>query len=820
MFCFVSKMDTKQIISVSEWHPLQVREGVADEKRRASLESEIGEFGDKVFFGDDVERDGYTVFNCHIWNLHVHDDVLVEFKDKFRFELDGNVLNYNNLVNLVIMVKDAGEGFRDVLTQNLPYFDRWTVLDTGSTDNTVEIVKDVFKNKRGNLYEEPFINFRESRNRALELAGTECEFNIMLDDTYVLNGPLREFLEFVRGDDVADSFSLVIEDIDTKYTSNRITKSSRNLKYIHVIHEIIQTENNFNVSVPYANGYIRDINSEYTRQRTMVRKQNDIELLEKVYEEDPEDPRPLYYLGDSYLGLKDWENSIKYFKQRVAHPNAGFKSEVQDALYYIAVISDFYLSTKWEKCHQLYLNCYNYDQTRAESLYFVAKHYLDEGNVSLGFIYLKKAFQTGVPEITMSFRKNIYEYHIPFDLMGYCYMEGEYELGEQCCRRLVEYERQTELVLNWLSIFYHINKSVKNLNKTRISDKKLVCFVSPGGWKEWDGETLYTKGLGGSETFSIKYAEKLVELGYIVTVFCKCKKQKVFNDVLYVPLEDYIPFLNNYEVDVCIINRFPEYIPVTMFNNVRKTYYVLHDLASVYNIIPNDNRLSGILCISEWHKRQFCSVFPSLENKTSVISYGIETDIFPEKKVEEFTFIYPSFPNRGLVPLLQMFPKIVERYPQAKLHVFCDTKQEWVQKFHKPAMDQVDALLAEQTENVINHGWVKGEVLREYWSKAHVWFYPCIFEETCCLTSYEAAASKTLIVSNHLAALKESVGDRGIIIAGNPMEEGWQILALNRLFNVLEGVEKTDHVERNYNWILNKSFSIVVSDFVKKYIDN
>ena len=813
-------MDTKKIISGQEWYPLQIREGAAEEKRKTSLEKEIKHFGDKVFFGDEGENVNYTLFKCHIWHLHVHDDALIEFKNKFRFELDGNTLNYNNLVNLVIMVKNAGEGFRDILTQNLPYFDRWTVLDTGSTDNTLEIVKDVFKNKRGNLYEEPFINFRESRNRALELAGTDCEFNIMIDDTYILNGPLREFLELVRGDDVADSFSLVIEDEDTKYTSNRITKSSRSLRYVNIIHEIIQQENNVNISVPYEKGYIRDISSQYMKERTNLRKQNDIELLEKMYEDDPGDPRALYYLGDSYIGLKHWENSLKYFKKRVAHPNIGFKNEVQDALYYIAVISHFYLNVEWEKCHQLYLNCYNFDQSRVESLYFIAKHYLDQQNISLGFMYLKKAFQSGIPEITMSFRKNIYYYHIPFDLMGYCYMEGEYELGEQCCRRLVEYEQNTELVLNWLSIFYHINKSVHNPNKIRFSNNKLVCFVSPGGWKEWDGETLYTKGLGGSESFSIKYGENLQKLGYTTIVFCKCKKQKLFKGVLYKPLEDYIPFLNKYHIDSCFINRFPEYIPVTMFNNVENIYYVLHDLANYNNIIPIDPRLTGVLCISEWHRKQFCSVFPSLEDKASVISYGIDPSIFPEKEVEEYSFIYPSFPNRGLLPLLQMFPKIVEKYPTAKLHVFCDTKQDWVQENFKEQMDLIDSLLLEQTENVINHGWVNGETLREYWSKAHIWLYPCLFEETCCLTSFEAAASKTLTITNGLAALKENTCN-GIIVYGNPLDEGWQILALNRLFNLLDGKDTEPYIERNFEWVTKqKVYDIVVNDFKNKYIEH
>ena len=78
--------------------------------------------------------------------------------------------------------------------------------------------------------------------------------------------------------------------------------------------------------------------------------------------------------------------------------------------------------------------------------------------------------------------------------------------------------------------------------------------------------------------------------------------------------------------------------------------------------------------------------------------------------------------------------------------------------------------VSEQKHNITNHGWVNGETLRTYWKDADIWFYPCTFQETCCLTAYEAAASKTLAVTNNLAALGESVGDRGVIVEGDPRD--------------------------------------------------
>ena len=52
-------------------------------------------------------------------------------------------LNYDNLIHLSMIVKDAGDNFENVLIKNFPFFDRWTILDTGSTDNTIDIIKKV-----------------------------------------------------------------------------------------------------------------------------------------------------------------------------------------------------------------------------------------------------------------------------------------------------------------------------------------------------------------------------------------------------------------------------------------------------------------------------------------------------------------------------------------------------------------------------------------------------------------------------------------------------------------------------------------------------
>lgn len=808
-----------KIISGPEWSPLQVEEGLSHSIKHEAFLKEIAEFNSKVFVSQLMIQfdENYTTYKFGSYNVYVHLSKLDRFKEKFRFYIEGDELNYDNLINICIMVKDAGDDFEQVLRDNLPYMDRYTILDTGSTDNTISIIKKVLADKRGELYQEPFINFRDSRNRLLELAGESCFFNIMMDDTYVLNGDVRKFLDFARGDRVVDSYSLVIDGVDTMYTSNRVTKSSKKLKYVNLIHEIIQSENNLNCSIPYKCGFIYDKNSVYMNERTKARKQADIDLLFNMIKEDPTEARTYYYIADSYLGLKDWPKALEWFIKRV-EIGGGFSSEIQDALYYIAVIKDMYLNYPWEECENAYLKCYNSDPTRSESLYFIGQHYHNIGMDDKAFIYWKKAHELGIPEINMSFRKDIYNFHIPKDLTGLCYARGEYKLGEEVARKTLSY-KSDELTQRWLNIFYHINQSTfTNTNKIRLYDEKTIALLAPGGWAEWDGETLRTTGLGGAETCVIKYAEKMAQLGYKVIVFCKCTIERIYEGVLYLKDSTFSTYISNYVIDICIINRYPEYIPVSCLHDI-KTYYLMHDLSSPNEIIALHKNLAGILCISDWHKEHFLSLFPTCSNRTEVISYGIETTEFDTNVIKEkYNFIYPSFPNRGLLQLLKMWPRIVTKYPDARLNIFCDIQNSWTQEHWKNDMIEIESLLEKYKNTVTNHGWVNGKTLRTFWNKAHVWLYPCTFQETCCLTAWEAAASKTLVVSTNLAALNTSVGDRGIVIEGDAKNLDWQNKILMRLFEVLDKEIEDEYIERNFEWVLTKSFDTVVKDFIKRII--
>jgi glycosyltransferase involved in cell wall biosynthesis/tetratricopeptide (TPR) repeat protein len=783
----------------------------------------INNFGMILSNTEILKLNNYKQYKFSDKYIYVNNNKLNTFQESLKFEIDNNEITYNNLLHLLIMVKNAGEGFRDVLKENLVHVDRWTILDTGSTDNTIQIIKETCANKRGTLYQEPFINFRDSRNRCIELAGKSCKFNVMLDDTYILNGQIRDFLTIARSDDVADSFSLYITEKSAKissnhwltYTTNRIAKSEKNLKYVYTIHEIL--EQNYNCLIPLQYGMIYDNVSEYMQERTLQRKQRDLDYLYEEMKNDPDNPRHLYYTAETYYCMENWENAIKYYDLRSKVPDTGYNEEVYDSLYKLAVLSRDKLGRSWDECEKLYWKAYEAAKMRPEPLYMIGSHYVGIDNLK-AYNILKKAVNLPDIKFQMNGRYWISGYYIPYTLLPLCLQFEDYELGELCAQKIMKWNTEkgesTDLANKWWNIF-NLLKITPVSGVKELSSKKVFCFVAPGGWTKWDGETFITQGLGGSETFVIKYGEELNRLGNDVIVFCNCEKEKIYNGVKYIPLILYTEYITKNYINYCFVNRYCTYL-FPSIKHINKVYFILHDVPILSDIIPHHSNLKKILCISEWQRQAFCNVFPQFTQKTDVISYGLDLKSFPNKSLVKYSFIYPSFANRGLLPLLNMFPKIVAKYPEARLNIFCDLDHWFVKKYYQAEIDQIKPLLEEQKANVINHGWVDSVTLRKYWSQSHVWLYPCVFSETCCLTAYEAAASNTLVVSNHLAALSESIGDRGIVINGNPYTDKWQSDALESLFNVLDSNQEHNYINKNRTWIESKKYSIVVNDFLSK----
>jgi len=160
-------------------------------------------------------------------------------------------------------------------------------------------------------------------------------------------------------------------------------------------------------------------------------------------------------------------------------------------------------------------------------------------------------------------------------------------------------------------------------------------------------------------------------------------------------------------------------------------------------------RYERIVCVSEWHRRAMHERHGTPLEKIDVIHNFILPEHFqtgdpPERKRDHF--IYASSPDRGLIRLLEVWPRILERRPGATLDIFYGWRgaarlstgsPEWTQRYegHRRRFEELRHQTGVTFRGMVDHRTIAREYLR-----AGVWFYPTDFEETCCTAAIKARA--------------------------------------------------------------------------------
>lgn len=210
-------------------------------------------------------------------------------------------------IQLLLMVKNGSDLITSCLESYLGQVDGFVVLDTGSTDSTVDLVKE-FTTKHNQcveVFSEVFLGFSESRNSLLKLASRNLyDWSLMIDDSYHLVGSLRQSL--------APHFSEKVYSVkignphnSSYYTSARVfrTEYIAGIKYIGDIHEVL----NHPSQGLFTDFKLVDVPCESHIQRTFQRNTTDLECLA-----GRNDPSSSYYVAmTKYNMFKNGSGGIK-----------------------------------------------------------------------------------------------------------------------------------------------------------------------------------------------------------------------------------------------------------------------------------------------------------------------------------------------------------------------------------------------------------------------------------------------------------------------------------------------------------------------------
>jgi glycosyltransferase involved in cell wall biosynthesis len=189
---------------------------------------------------------------------------------------------------------------------------------------------------------------------------------------------------------------------------------------------------------------------------------------------------------------------------------------------------------------------------------------------------------------------------------------------------------------------------------------------------------------------------------------------------------------------------------------------------------------------------------------------------------QPFRFFYSSSPDRGLDTLLELFPRIRERLPQAELHIFYGF-ENWdralglrVDPASEAWRDRIRAAM--QQPGVFFHGRIGQEELAREMMRSDIWFYPTRFEETYCITALEAQMAGAVCVASDLGALRTTVADRGVLLPGDAYTEEYRRGAVDTVITLLLDRERRDALAgRGREWAAQQTWDAVAADWQEKF---
>lgn len=174
--------------------------------------------------------------------------------------------------------------------------------------------------------------------------------------------------------------------------------------------------------------------------------------------------------------------------------------------------------------------------------------------------------------------------------------------------------------------------------------------------------------------------------------------------------------------------------------------------------------IDAFVYVSHWQYEKFRYVFGCPTENVYIIKNAIEPIEFVERpKGEKIRLIYTSAPFRGLSVLLDAF-EILNR-DDVELDIYSSTIV-YGSDYDKEYGGQYEGLFdrARSMPNVNYLGYASNAEVVRALQRAHIFAYPSVFEETCCLALIEAGAAGCSIVSHDLGAIYETVAEFGNLL--------------------------------------------------------
>jgi len=328
-----------------------------------------------------------------------------------------------------MIVKDESHVIKRTLENLCSYFnfDYWVISDTGSTDNTREIIQDFFKEKDipGELVNHDWVHFGYNRTKALEAAYKKTDYLLIFDADDSIHGEFKLPKVMDR-----DRYAL---NFDKEFTYGRTLIINNRKKWIFkgVRHECLECSEPTGQEMSIEGNYYIESGRTGNRSKNPLKYQEDAEALVAGFEQEIERDPPLayryaFYCAQSYKDCGDTDNAIKWYLKCL-----DLNGWIQEKYYSCIMLGSLYKSKgDFINCSKYWSESMRYDPERIEGIVMLSDYFCEKGlHIIVNSLYRKYKSYNRNPVGKLFVFRNLYDDQLEYNNVICAYYANDKQSG-------------------------------------------------------------------------------------------------------------------------------------------------------------------------------------------------------------------------------------------------------------------------------------------------------------------------------------------------------------------------------------------------------
>jgi glycosyltransferase involved in cell wall biosynthesis len=341
-------------------------------------------------------------------------------------------------LTLAMIVKNEAPNIERCLASVAPFINYYVICDTGSTDNTKEIIKKFFDEKGipGEIHDHEWSDFGTNRSKALELCMGKTQWAIMIDADDFITGtlPVDKF------DDELDGYVVQIQRGEYRWLRAQLFNiGKKKWWYEEPLHEYAICEQPMNVK-KLEGDYAWEVRTEGCRARSFAndteKYKKDYETLKKYLDKDPNQPRKQFYAAQSAFDSRMYEIAEEEYMKRIKL--GSWPEEVFFSWMRVGMCREF-LGKPVEQIADAFMIAYEVAPHRVEPLYHLSCIYRKYDRPRNAFLIASLGLTIPMPEQDILFidRAN-YLWGIYDEIATTAFYAGRPQVGLMACEKLLK----------------------------------------------------------------------------------------------------------------------------------------------------------------------------------------------------------------------------------------------------------------------------------------------------------------------------------------------------------------------------------------------